>query len=682
VNSPVRVGAIRGENSQQRSDKYVVVLRLFRLTALVVLALNAVAQPAAKFKQVRPNRRAQIELKRRSIDHFHAFIQIADDPAEDLKEQLTARGIRVLSTLPDGLLLVSVPDGVAFETIGGVAESLDVPAKVSSELTALEDGAYVVVEFHSDTARDDADSILLAQNLEILDRPDMLPNQRLVRGSANGIRALENWDEVSYIFPASADLISGIPVTACPGALTESGPLGQYIATVGNGWDGPGLGSAALTYSYSQFTGKLSRETITAALQRALAEWAKYAQVTFTYAENAAAARSINFLFGSRAHGDPYPFDGPGKVLAHTFYPYPTNPEPIAGDMHLDADEPWQVGADVDLFSVVLHEVGHGLGLGHSDRSAAVMYPYYKRVAGLSTEDIAAVRTLYAAQVDGAATPAVPLSITANAMLSTTAPTADLTGTTTGGSGEVRVTWITGRGTSGSAAGVRNWTISAVPLVTGPNTITITATDSLNATASSSLTINRSAEVTASATAPKIVILSPAPGTAVTQSAVTISGTASYTSALQRIQWVNSRGGTGQASGTTAWFASVPLQEGTNSITFTVIAADGRQASQTIQIQFSRTRDSTGPSLTINSPATSSVMTTSSTVRFSGTASDNVGVVQVTWSSSTGGSGEAIGTNYWSTPDVPLLRGTNVIIIKASDDAGNMRSKAVTVTRR
>jgi len=54
-------------------------------------------------------------------------------------------------------------------------------------------------------------------------------------------------------------------------------------------------------------------------------------------------------------------------VLAHTFYPSPPNPEPIAGDVHLDDDEEWVIGSDlsvrsVDLFSVSLHELGHALG--------------------------------------------------------------------------------------------------------------------------------------------------------------------------------------------------------------------------------------------------------------------------------------------------------------------------------
>ncbi len=49
-------------------------------------------------------------------------------------------------------------------------------------------------------------------------------------------------------------------------------------------------------------------------------------------------------VWPARSHGDAYPFDGPGAVLAHTFYPAAPNPEPMAGDMHLDDDEGWRVG--------------------------------------------------------------------------------------------------------------------------------------------------------------------------------------------------------------------------------------------------------------------------------------------------------------------------------------------------
>lgn len=55
----------------------------------------------------------------------------------------------------------------------------------------------------------------------------------------------------------------------------------------------------------------------------------------------------IELSFQRGRHGDDYPFDGRGRVLAHAFSPG----SGIGGDVHLDADEHWlPVDADPDSF--------------------------------------------------------------------------------------------------------------------------------------------------------------------------------------------------------------------------------------------------------------------------------------------------------------------------------------------
>jgi hypothetical protein len=264
------------------------------------------------------------------------------------------------------------------------------------------------------------------------------------------------------------------------------------VALVGDGWDGPGRGGADLKYAWVHLTEKLAAGTVAPEIVRAFSEWAKYAKLTFTIANDATGDQTLAILFASRDHGDGYPFDGPGGVLAHTFYPFPMNPEPIAGDMHFDNDENWKIGADVDVFSIALHEAGHALGLGHSDKPGAVMYPYYHQAAGLTQEDIDAILQLYAAQdaqptpgpgtpnpKPGAPSDVPPLTLMVQIPTSpTTASSIAISGSTAGGSGAVQVSWTTNNGSSGMAQGAATWTISSVPLNLGDNVITIAALDS------------------------------------------------------------------------------------------------------------------------------------------------------------------------------------------------------------
>jgi hypothetical protein len=92
--------------------------------------------------------------------------------------------------------------------------------------------------------------------------------------------------------------------------------------------------------------------------------------------------------------------------------------------------------------------------------------------------------------------------------------------------------------------------------------------------------------------------------------------------------------------------------------------------------------DKTPPSIVITYPAASVIATSATTISFRGTAMDNVGVTQVTWSNSTGASGLASGTLTWIATSIPLTFGTNTITFRAFDAAGNSSWRSATVVRQ
>ncbi len=96
--------------------------------------------------------------------------------------------------------------------------------------------------------------------------------------------------------------------------------------------------------------------------------------------------------FVKREHGDPWPFRT-ANILAHAFIPSPAYEDDLEGDVHMNELVDWR---QVDPRTVMIHEVGHAIGLGHSNVAGSIMNPYYRGTQHeLGNDDVAAVRRAY-----------------------------------------------------------------------------------------------------------------------------------------------------------------------------------------------------------------------------------------------------------------------------------------------
>eukprot|EP00794_Sanderia_malayensis_P009339 gene9339-10324_t len=143
----------------------------------------------------------------------------------------------------------------------------------------------------------------------------------------------------------------------------------------------------------------LKRDLVRATIMNSLKKWSDVTNLSFK--EISTGEPDIWFKFVRGAHGDPYPFRLPySSVLAHAFYPM-DGKMPLAGDVHYNDDKQYTIatGKGVDLLWVTVHELGHSIGLDHSNVHGAIMYPYYQDNGGkdfdLTPDDIKGIQTLY-----------------------------------------------------------------------------------------------------------------------------------------------------------------------------------------------------------------------------------------------------------------------------------------------
>jgi hypothetical protein len=190
------------------------------------------------------------------------------------------------------------------------------------------------------------------------------------------------------------------PETPC--RFDDMEESGEFVLTPGT-WPTTGV-----TYSFGPGTPDIAGNFEAGLGAQAFGLWSNVARVRPVEVPDGGAGSfvgNMRQLWAIGNHGDGFPFDGPGGVLAHCFYPPPVNAGAIAGDCHFDDAENWVTpalgGVGIDVVTVMAHEIGHGLGLAHSADPNALMFPFYSgRHAYLGSDDIAGIATKYGSRTE------------------------------------------------------------------------------------------------------------------------------------------------------------------------------------------------------------------------------------------------------------------------------------------
>ncbi|CAH1795587.1 unnamed protein product [Owenia fusiformis] len=149
-----------------------------------------------------------------------------------------------------------------------------------------------------------------------------------------------------------------------------------------------------LSYQIINRSPDLPRSVVDQVLAESFKIWSDVTSLRFNRVNTEDADLKIRFASGAHSNSQyDGAFDGRGNVLAHAFFPRD-------GRIHFDEDEDWtdKTLRGTNLLWVAVHEIGHALGLEHSEVTRAIMFPYYSGYNPnfhLHTDDIAGIRSLY-----------------------------------------------------------------------------------------------------------------------------------------------------------------------------------------------------------------------------------------------------------------------------------------------
>ena len=175
----------------------------------------------------------------------------------------------------------------------------------------------------------------------------------------------------------------------------------------GTKWGSPTLGTASgqVLWSFAlkdwggySFDQAISDPTYQALVRQAFDMWERVTNIDFVETTDANAQLRLGW---DR-------IDGLGNQLGETTAKGSSSGTAVASttsaEIRLDLGELWSTASQTvqyktNFYAVVLHEIGHALGLDHTDNTGTIMYPLVTELHNLSAGDIVGAQALYGVKV-------------------------------------------------------------------------------------------------------------------------------------------------------------------------------------------------------------------------------------------------------------------------------------------